>query len=70
MGFSYIYRILTLALFILFLVLVLIKSLVLMKVLVILVYLGGVVIFILYISCLCFVIKNNFSVMVFLSVIV
>lgn len=59
--FSYLFSVLFLAFFIIILILVYISRIFYLKYLVILVYISGVVIFILYISCMCWFVSNSFS---------
>lgn len=58
---SYLFSVLFLGLFVILMILVFIGSILYLKYLVILVYIRGVVVFILYISCICWNINNNFS---------
>ena len=59
--FSYLFSVLFLVLLVIFLILVYISRIFYVKYLVILVYIRGVVIFILYISCICWFIREKFS---------
>lgn len=60
-NFSYLFRVLFLVLFIIILILVVFSSIIYLKYLVILVYIRGVVVFILYISCMCWNSSDKFS---------
>jgi hypothetical protein len=59
--FSYLFSVLFLAFFVIIIILVYISRLFYVKYLVILVYIRGVVVFILYISCICWFISEKFS---------
>jgi hypothetical protein len=59
--FSYLFSVLFLVFLVMFLILVYFANIIYVKYLVVLVYSRGVVIFILYISCICWNIKINFS---------
>lgn len=60
-NFSYLFRIIFLALIVLVIMLVYLSSLIYLKYLVVLVYIRGIVVFILYISCMCWYSENNFN---------
>lgn len=60
-NFSYLFRVFFLVFLILFFILVYIRSILYVKFLVILVYVSGVVVFILYISCMCWFSSRKFS---------
>lgn len=59
-NFSYLFSVLFLVLLIIFMMLVYLSRIIYVKFLVILVYIRGVVVFILYISCICWNIKRKF----------
>ena len=58
--FSYLFSVLFLGFLVMFSMLVYISSIIFVKYLVVLVYISGVVVFILYISCMCWNRSNNF----------
>lgn len=60
-NFSYLFSVLFLVFLIIFIILVYFSSIMYLKYLVILVYIRGVVVFILYISCICWNLRNKFS---------
>jgi hypothetical protein len=59
--FSYLFRVLFLAFLVMCLILINMSGVIYLKYLVILVYIRGVVVFILYISCICWFIREKFS---------
>ena len=59
--FSYLFSVLFLVFLIMFIMLVYFSSVIYVKYLVVLVYIRGVVVFILYISCMCWFIRDKFS---------
>lgn len=59
--FSYLFRVLFLAFLVIFLMLVVLSRMIYVKFIVILVYISGVVVFILYISCMCWYVREGFS---------
>lgn len=60
-NFSYLFRVLFLVFLIVIIILVFFSSVIFFKYLVVLVYLRGVVVFILYISCICWNFRGQFS---------
>lgn len=60
-SFSYLFRVLFLVFLIIILILVFFSSVMFFKYLVVLVYLRGVVVFILYISCICWNLRGKFT---------
>lgn len=59
--FSYLFSVLFLAFLVLFFMLVFIRGVIYIKYLVVLVYIRGVVVFILYISCICWFVREGFN---------
>jgi hypothetical protein len=59
--FSYLFRVFFLRLLVIFMSIVYFSSIIYVKFLVVLVYVSGVVIFILYISCMCWFVQSKFN---------